>query len=109
MHFYGREEERRRICRLLEKDDFSAMLIYGRRRVGKSELIKQCLRESTAKSIYYECKQTAELSNVNSLAELISEAFGYPPLSFSSMEVCMLIDMVFSPDLDLIRNWRISA
>ena len=39
-------------------------LIYGRRRIGKSELIKQVLKETDRKSIYYECKQTTEQNNI---------------------------------------------
>ena len=89
MKFYGREAEKNRLHKTMDMSGFSAILVYGRRRVGKSELIKQCLRESTTQSIYYECKQTAELSNVASLAELISEAFHFPPLSFDSMESCL--------------------
>ncbi len=89
MKFLGRETERKRLHKTLNMPGFSAILIYGRRRVGKSELIKQCLRESATQSIYYECKQTAELSNVSSLGELISEAFHFPPLSFDSMESCL--------------------
>lgn len=34
------------------------ILIFGRRRIGKSELIKQCLKETRIQSIYFECKQT---------------------------------------------------
>ena len=89
MKFIGRETERKRIHKLTENQEMSSALIYGRRRVGKSELIKQCLRESKLKSIYYECKQTAELSNVASLSEIISEVFGFPPLSFNSFESCL--------------------
>lgn len=68
-------------------------LIYDRRRVGKSELIKQCLRETSIISIYYECKQTTELNNVDSLATLISEIFFYPRLSFSGIEA--ILDFLF--------------
>lgn len=61
-------------------------LLYGRRRIGKSELIKQCLRESDLTGIYYECKQTSELNNVESLSEIVSEVFGFPKPAFSGME-----------------------
>ena len=61
-------------------------LIYGRRRIGKSELIKQALKETDIKSIYYECKQTTEQNNVDSLAELIGEAFNFPTPAFKNME-----------------------
>ena len=89
MKFIGRDAERKRIHRMLTRQEGSVILVYGRRRVGKSELIKQCLRESGIQSVYYECRQTAEQSSIASLAELISETFGYPPLSFGSMEACL--------------------
>lgn len=58
MKFYGREKQRKQIHKMMASDDQMAALIYGRRRIGKSDLIKQCLRESEVRSIYYECKQT---------------------------------------------------
>ena len=64
-------------------------LIYGRRRIGKSELIKQVLKETDIKSVYYECKQTTEQNNVDSLAELIGEAFDFPKPAFENMEVLL--------------------
>ena len=70
MNFLGRVQERKWMHKVLGCADVQVMLIYGRRRVGKSELIKQVLRESTVKSIYYECKQTTEMNNVASLSEL---------------------------------------
>ena len=46
MKFLGRAEQRKKLHRILDKDSQAVSLIYGRRRVGKSELIKQVLRES---------------------------------------------------------------
>lgn len=69
------------------------LLIYGRRRVGKSELIKQVLRESKIKGIYYESKQTTEMNNVASLSNLISEFYNYPKLSFDNFEA--VLDFLF--------------
>ena len=43
MKFYGREQQQKKLKRVLAKDELQVALIYGRRRVGKSELIKQCL------------------------------------------------------------------
>ena len=102
MKFIGREAERKRLHKALDMPGFSAVLVYGRRRVGKSELIKQCLRESAAQSIYYECKQTAELSNVASLAELISETFRFPPVSFAGMESCLAYLFAHAAEKSLI-------
>ena len=65
---------------------FEALLLYGRRRIGKSELIKHSLQYFKGKKIYYECKQTSEKNNVESLSALLSDAFDFPPISFQSLE-----------------------
>ena len=41
MEFIGREAEKKRFKRLFSQDGQGVALVYGRRRVGKSELIKQ--------------------------------------------------------------------
>lgn len=71
---------------MFHSDGQMISLIYGRRRIGKSELIKQVLKETDIKSVYYECKQTTEQNNVDSLAELIGEAFDFPKPAFENME-----------------------
>ena len=93
MKFYGREQQQKKIKRILGKNELQAALIYGRRRVGKSELIKQCLAKEDAPKLNYECKQTTEMNNVESLSALISENFGLPALGFGSMEA--LLDYLF--------------
>ena len=87
--FYGRKIERKKLCTMFQTDGQMISLIYGRRRIGKSELIKQVLKETEIKSIYYECKQTTEQNNVDSLAELISELFEFPKPAFKNMEVLL--------------------
>ena len=87
--FYGRKIERKKLCTMFQTDGQMISLIYGRRRIGKSELIKQVLKETEIKSIYYECKQTTEQNNVDSLAELISELFEFPKPAFENMEVLL--------------------
>ena len=93
MTFYGREQQQKKLNRLLTKNGLQAALIYGRRRVGKSELIKQCLKKTDTPQLYYECKQTTEMNNVESLSVLISEQFRLPALGFSNMET--LLDYLF--------------
>ena len=51
MKFYGREKQRKDLHRLFSHEGMQLGLIYGRRRVGKSELIKQSLRETDVTSI----------------------------------------------------------
>lgn len=86
MQFYGRDSQRHLLHQLIKRNKLQVGLIYGRKRVGKSELIKQVLRESPIRSIYCLCKQTTEPNNMDSLAVLISECFHFPKPSFSSLE-----------------------
>ena len=86
MKFYGRETERKKLNSMFQTDGQMISLIYGRRRIGKSELIRQVLKETELKSIYYECKQTTEQNNVDSLSELVGEAFDFPKPAFADME-----------------------
>lgn len=55
MKFIGREEQIRKIDKIISKNELSFSLIYGRRRVGKSELVKQVLKKNNVRSFYYEC------------------------------------------------------
>lgn len=93
MRFLGRTEQKKKLQQMIDKKGQAVTLIYGRRRVGKSELIKQVLKESDILNIYYECKQTTELNNVDSLAVLIAEKFGLPKPAFGSMEE--VLDFLF--------------
>ncbi len=86
MTFYGRETEKNKINRMLKKETLQTILICGRYRVGKSELIRHCLIHQEVPFLNYECRETTEKGNIENLALLISEQFHLPPLSFSSME-----------------------
>ncbi len=86
MKFYGRQSQRKLLRQMLSREQMQTALIYGRRRVGKSELIKQVLREERITGIYYECKETTEKNNVGSLSELIGETFQFPKPSFADIE-----------------------
>lgn len=94
MGFVGRESELRRLRKAFKSPNQNVTLVYGRRRVGKSELIKQALRLDASTSIYYECKETSEENNVESLASLVSEKFKLPPLAFAGME--QLLEYLFT-------------
>ena len=94
MKFHGRQAQQKKMRTLLRRSPMQVALVYGRRRVGKSELIKHCLRQESVRQIYYECKQTTEQNNVESLSALISEQFGLPALGFGSMEA--VLEYLFS-------------
>ena len=86
MNFIGRNEELRKINNIMTKNIFSTTLIYGRRRVGKSELVKYVLRQNSCLKIYYECKEVNEKSNVDSLSDTLSDALNLPRLAFNDFE-----------------------
>ena len=44
--FIGRKNELERIKRRLKLDQFQAVLVYGRRRIGKTELINEAIKQS---------------------------------------------------------------
>ena len=93
MKFIGRKRELSRLKTLMQSDLMGMALIYGRRRVGKSELVKQALKDSGTAGIYYECRQVAEKSNVKGICEVVSETLDLPRLGFGAIEE--ILDYLF--------------
>ena len=93
MKFIGRKEELKKLNKVISSEEMSFALIYGRRRVGKSELVNQAIARSKVKKLYYECKQVAQESNVNGLSEIVSETLGLPKLGFTDIE--SLLNYIF--------------
>ena len=91
--FIGRKEFLNKLKKQVDTDEMSFSLIYGRRRVGKSELVKETLRCANEKSIYFECKQVAEESNVASLSAIVSDIMELPKLGYTDIE--SLLDYIF--------------
>ncbi len=90
MTFIGRTKEQEKLLAQLSSPIQNAALLYGRRRVGKSELILHTMRQaSDARTIYYECRQTTTENNTKNLSEVIAEAFDMPPLAFSDIEAAL--------------------
>ena len=73
MEFYGREEEQKAINYILNKDGFQSGIIYGRKRLGKIELLKHCFYKTHKPFIIYQCNQENEKSNIKDLIKLIKE------------------------------------
>lgn len=86
MNFIGRKEQLKKLDKVIHAEKMTFSLIYGRRRVGKSELVKQAISKSNVKALYYECKQVAQESNVDGLSEIVSEVMELPKLGFSDIE-----------------------
>ena len=89
MNFIGRTQELKKLSKVINNDSQQFALIYGRRRVGKSELVKQALKQCDAKAVYYECKQVSEASNTASLGDILSETMSLPKLGYTSIEALL--------------------
>ena len=94
--FIGREREIAQLKRLYDGSDFQSALVYGRRRIGKSELIKQSVKGSRLIVLYYECKQTTEKNNIEGLSEIMAEKLNFPKPDFPSFEKALEYLFIYS-------------
>ncbi len=86
MAFFGRERELQQFQNYLTGCDANLAVVFGRRRIGKSELIKEAVRRSGLRSIYLECRQTSEAEHVELLSELAARLLGLPGLAAAKLE-----------------------
>ncbi len=77
--FIDREEELR-----LLGGEWRVCLLYGRRRVGKTRLVKEFLKDK--KSVYLLCVDAPIRANLLRFSKLLSEEFNVPGLRFESFE-----------------------
>ncbi len=82
--FIGREEELALLREILKKQSASVM-VYGKRKVGKTTLISHVLSESADVTVYYECVKDSMRENVDGFVRSLADAGVIPvPLAFSS-------------------------
>jgi AAA+ ATPase superfamily predicted ATPase len=67
--FIGREKELNRLEEMYRGDKFEFAVIYGRRRVGKTSLIQEFIKNK--KSIYYVAIESGEINNLESISQSI--------------------------------------
>lgn len=84
MNFIAREEETLAIQNLLKKKGYQGGIVYGRRRTGKTELIKHCLENEDVPFIIFQCKESNDRDNTKSLTELIRKTIGQATVSFDN-------------------------
>ena len=90
MHFIGRQRELESLENEYRKDGGFAV-IYGRRRVGKTTLIKEFIKNKT--SFYFLATEEVESQSMKRLAGVLSRTMGNPTLQ----------RVAFSDWLDLFR------
>lgn len=101
MRFFGREAEQKAINAILEKDDYQGCLIYGRRRMGKTELIKRCLLDKGVPTLVFQCKDSSEKDNASALSKLIMRELGLKYLNFEGFMAAIDFLFEFSKQNDL--------
>lgn len=89
MAFYCRENELRKMNNRYEEGNFECVVIYGRRRVGKTALINEFCKGK--KTIYFSALKTTAIENLSALSKAVyqykyPEAGSYPEYtSFESV------------------------
>jgi AAA+ ATPase superfamily predicted ATPase len=78
MEFIGRNQDLAVLRRELDTDRASLMILYGRRRVGKSTLLQRSAADRTA--IYFQATLVDDALNLVALKGEISRVLGEDPI-----------------------------
>lgn len=82
--FFGREKELALIYELLN-EPCGSMMIYGKRKIGKTTLLTHALKDHSDKTVYYECLKAPMKDNIAGLVtELVRVQVLPVELSFNS-------------------------
>ena len=91
--FVGRTEELKEIREMIGNGRFESLLLYGRRRIGKTRLLKESVRGFSGKVLYFEAKNALLSDNVSELTRIVNRLFDVRYDFRSFFDVC---DFVFS-------------
>ena len=89
--FIGREYELQELNMLYEKESFQMPVIYGRRRVGKSTLIREFVKDK--KCIFYTAIESSAQRNLELFSQTVYRAFNLEMEGFSGFSS---FDIAFS-------------
>lgn len=83
--FLGREKELSELCEQFKSNKKTAVLVYGKRRVGKSTLIKEAAKNFDGTVINHLCVKSSYEGNLMLLCRSVSMALGLPDISFPTI------------------------
>lgn len=83
--FQGRKKELLDLHEEFSSEKKSAILIYGKRRVGKSFLIKKALEDFDGIAVNFLCIKSTFKGNLSLLSKAVSESFAFPNMNFDSL------------------------
>ena len=69
--FKGREAELRILSNKFDGDDFQMIILYGRRRIGKTELMNEFIRRQNCKSVSFTASEQSEKELLSIMTETI--------------------------------------
>ena len=84
--FLGREKEVATLRSQLNDKGKTAVLVYGKRRVGKTTLITEAARSFDGKLISYMCVQSTLEGNLDLMSKSISVVLGIPEVKFQTLK-----------------------
>lgn len=96
--FFGRTQEVQEIKDALASSKFEAIMLYGRRRVGKTEIIKQSVKDNDTLTIHYECKKVSNDSNLYNLGLLVNKELKLGNITYNDFD--SLFDQVFKHSIN---------
>ena len=83
--FVGREKELEMLRKELKKDKKSAVLIYGKRRIGKTTLIEEALKGYKGIVINHVCVKSTYEGNLEMLYRSVAKALNLPQIQFAQL------------------------
>ena len=87
MNFVNRIEEQARIRKIISGEKCGFIVVYGRRRCGKSTLLKQILTDA---DIYFMADQTESTQQISLFAQSIAQQFtGFDQVKYPNWEVLL--------------------
>jgi AAA+ ATPase superfamily predicted ATPase len=101
--FVGRDEDLKFLESEYQRDKFSFIPIYGRRRVGKTTLIREFIKDKTA--IYYQAAEEKKELNIERLSQTISQLI-YPGLP-ASIQMLPDFQAIFDAITDYAKDNRL--
>lgn len=76
--FFGRVKELKELNNRYNSNRFEFGIIYGTRRIGKTSLINEFIKDK--KALYFQARQVSDYENLEKLSGVIAEFFGLPKL-----------------------------
>ncbi|TPF85876.1 ATPase [Bifidobacterium sp. UTCIF-37] len=76
MAFVGRERELSALERMWKHDGFQMMVLYGRRRIGKTALLDQFSKDR--RTLYFTARQQTSIANLRDFSRTLYAFFGMP-------------------------------